>query len=113
MDEYGSLIPVNKLSSTASCYRVPGFKGTIGIIAGHSRTFCDTCSRIRITSTGMLKTCLYDNGVLNLRDTLRSGADDNKLVDSIKSAVAKRFRDGFETEAFNREQKKSMASIGG
>jgi cyclic pyranopterin phosphate synthase len=113
MNEYGSLIPVNKPSSTASCYKVPGFAGTIGIIAGHSRTFCDTCSRIRITSTGMLKTCLYDNGVLNMRDILRSGADDEKIIGSIKSVVANRFVDGFETEAFNRAQKKSMASIGG
>ncbi len=110
---YGSLIPVSKSSSTAACYNIPGFKGTVGIIAGHSRTFCDSCSRIRITSTGMLKTCLYDNGVLSLRELIRSGASDNDIINSIKGAVASRFKDGFEAETFNRDKKKSMASIGG
>jgi cyclic pyranopterin phosphate synthase len=113
MDHFGTLLPVYKTSSTASCYKIPGFKGTVGIIAGHSRTFCDTCSRIRITSTGMLKTCLYDNGVLSLRDMIRSGASDIDIINSINGAVAGRFKDGFEAEAFNRDSKKSMASIGG
>lgn len=113
VDHFGSLVPVNKASSTASCYQIPGFKGTVGIIAGHSRTFCDTCSRIRITSTGMLKTCLYDNGVLSLRDLIQSGAGDTEIINSINAAVSNRFKDGFEAEAFNKDQKKSMASIGG
>ena len=113
MDQLGSLTPVIRASSTAACYHIPGFKGTVGIIAGHSRTFCDTCSRIRITSTGILKTCLYDNGVLSLRDLLRSGTSDIDIINSIKAAVSSRFKDGFETEAFNNDRKKSMASIGG
>jgi molybdenum cofactor biosynthesis protein A len=113
MDRFGSLTPVDKASSTASCYQIPGFKGTVGIIAGHSRTFCDTCSRMRITSIGMLKTCLYDNGVLSLRDLIRSGAGDGEIINSINTAVSNRFKDGFEAEAFNLDRKKSMASIGG
>lgn len=113
LDHFGTLLPVNRSSSTASCYTIPGFKGSVGIIAGHSRTFCDTCSRIRLTSTGMLKTCLYDNGVSSLRDLIRSGATDNEIIYSIKTAVSSRFKDGFEAEAYNIDKKKSMASIGG
>ena len=113
INHFGSLLPVSRTSSTAACYKIPGFKGTIGIIAGHSRTFCSTCSRIRITSTGMLKTCLYDNGVLSLRDLIRSGAPDSGIISSIEGAVASRFKDGFEAESFNLDRKKSMASIGG
>src|SRR5687768_4908222 len=46
--------------STSYNYKLPGHKGSIGIIAASSRTFCGTCNRIRITAQGTLKTCLYD-----------------------------------------------------
>jgi cyclic pyranopterin phosphate synthase len=48
--------------TTAKEFKVPGFKGSLGIIEGSSRKFCSTCNRVRITPQGMLKVCLYDNG---------------------------------------------------
>ncbi len=50
--------------STAYHFRLPDGRGTVGVIAAYSRTFCGTCNRIRLTATGTLKTCLYDQGVL-------------------------------------------------
>lgn len=55
-------------NSTSYNYHIPGHKGNVGIIAAYSRLFCGTCNRIRITPLGILKTCLYDNGALNLKD---------------------------------------------
>lgn len=102
------------LNSTAQLFSVPGFKGKLGIIAGYSRTFCSTCNRLRLTSTGLLKTCLYDVGRVNLRDLIRSGADDEEILAAIRQAVANRHRDGFEAEDENLlKNKQSMAQIGG
>jgi molybdenum cofactor biosynthesis enzyme MoaA len=46
--------------------------GTVGIIAAYSRTFCGSCNRIRLTPEGELKTCLYEGGVLNIKDLIRA-----------------------------------------
>jgi cyclic pyranopterin phosphate synthase len=111
---------INKLAdganATAYGYGVPGHKGTIGIIAAYSRSFCGTCNRIRITAQGILKTCLYDDGVLDLRKLLRDGASDGQLQEAFRSAFRNRSKDGFEAE----EQRlshgpvsESMSTIGG
>ncbi len=111
---FGELYPENNPGSTAQLFSIPGFAGKIGIIAGYSRTFCDSCNRLRITSTGILKTCLYDRGSIDLKTLVRNGADDAKLYEAIADAVAKRHRDGFEAEEMTMNiLKQSMAQIGG
>ncbi len=108
-----------QMRSTARLFDIPGFRGEIGIIAGHSRTFCSTCSRLRITPDGTFKTCLYDHGAVNLKDMLRSGKSDKEIKTAIRDAVTKRAKDGFESQ--HRTQQKvhfsknhpSMAQIGG
>ena len=100
--------------STAKEYKVPGFRGSLGIIEGSSRNFCSTCNRVRITPQGMLKVCLYDNGVLDLRELIRAGINDEALLIKIRSCLNKRFTDGHQTESANgRAGQPSMASIGG
>lgn len=98
--------------STSMTYQVPGFKGTIGIIAAYSRTFCGTCNRIRLTPMGTLKTCLYDSGVMDVRGLMRNGATDVQLAEAFRSALSKRAKDGYEAEA-GRDVSESMATIGG
>lgn len=103
-------------ASTSYNYQVPGFKGSVGIIAAYTRTFCGTCNRIRITPQGSLKTCLYDNGVFNIRDLMRAGATDAQLADAFLDAFQNRAKDGWEAErrrGFDRPVKESMAKIGG
>jgi cyclic pyranopterin phosphate synthase len=102
-------------NSTSYNYQIPGFKGNIGIIAAFSRTFCGTCNRIRVTAQGVLKTCLYDDGVLNIKDLMRSGLTDTQIKEHLVKAFANRPKDGFEAEA-NRKQlsvSESMSTIGG
>ncbi len=103
-------------NSTAYHYQVPGYAGTIGIIAAFSRTFCGTCNRIRITAQGVLKTCLYDDGVLNIRDRMRSGCNDEALKSSLLQAFNQRPKDGFEAEKLRLSRmpaSESMSTIGG
>ena len=100
--------------STSREFSLPGHVGTVGVIEGHSRKFCATCNKIRITPEGMLKACLYDNGVLDLRQLLRNGIGDQELADSIRICLNHRYSDGHETQARNgRSGEPSMASIGG
>ena len=86
-------------NSTANHYVVPGYKGNIGVIAAFSRTFCGTCNRIRVTAQGGLKTCLYGQDVLNVKDIMRSGAADEELQKQLLKAFTTRAKDGYEAEA--------------
>jgi cyclic pyranopterin phosphate synthase len=105
---------VSALPSTAKIFTLPQYAGKIGIIEGHSRHFCRTCNKVRITPTGMLKTCLYDNGALDLRALLRSGCDDNEIRGKIIHCVHNSWADGNAAERVsNRSSEPSMAAIGG
>ena len=102
--------------STSYNYQISGHKGTIGIIAAYSRTFCGTCNRIRVTPQGALKNCLYDDGVLNIKDLMRTGASDEQIKQELLKAFNHRPLDGWEAERLRREQAgihESMATIGG
>lgn len=102
--------------STSYNYHIPGHLGNVGIIAAYSRTFCGTCNRIRLTPQGMLKTCLYDDGVLNVRDLMRSTMSDDAIAATLVNAIQHRAKDGFEAEKFRKEKMpvhESMATIGG
>ncbi len=101
-------------SGTAKLYNIPGFTGTIGIIGAYSRQFCRSCNKIRVTSQGLLKTCLYDNGTLDLRATLRDGSiTDSALVEALVQAVGEKPEDGYRAEENRQGGHASMASIGG
>jgi molybdenum cofactor biosynthesis protein A len=102
--------------STSGNYTIDGHVGTVGVIAAYSRTFCGTCNRLRITPQGLLKTCLYDTGIFNVRDLLRAGASDRDLATAFTEAIGHRARDGYEAEARrfgNAAVTESMATIGG
>lgn len=103
--------------STSVNYRVPGHKGKLGIIAAFSRTFCGTCNRIRIDSKGILKTCLYDDGVLDIKKLIRGGASDAEISNLFIRAFKQRARNGFEAERKRKQNhnpiNESMSVIGG
>lgn len=101
--------------STAYHYAVKNYKGSMGVIAAFSRTFCGSCNRIRLTARGVLKTCLYDNGKLNVKALLRSGISDEDLKAEFQRAFQSRPRDGFEAEGQGVQgaPRSSMATIGG
>jgi cyclic pyranopterin phosphate synthase len=104
-------------NATSTDYQIPGAVGYLGIIASFSRTFCGTCNRIRITPQGQLKTCLYGDGVLNIRDLMRETNNDHEIIKSaFLKAFGNRAKDGHEAEK-NRidgsSVSESMSSIGG
>ncbi len=59
----------------------------IGVIPPVTHRFCSTCSRLRITADGNLKTCLHSDINYNLKDLLRENADEDKIVQKVISAI--------------------------
>jgi molybdenum cofactor biosynthesis protein A len=101
-------------NSTSSNYQIPGFKGSFGIIAAYSRTFCGTCNRLRLTPQGQLQTCLYSDPGLDLREMLRNHFTDEEIAQKIISKVNNRHKNGFEAEKERKDKSwTSMAKIGG
>ena len=109
------MIPaIHKRGASSQVYKVRGFQGTIGLIGGYSRIFCNTCNKVRVTPYGVLKNCLYDDGSLNLRTLLRSGADDETISASIKRCIVRKPKNGFIAEKSRRKKESvSMSCIGG
>ncbi|MCF6359996.1 MAG: GTP 3',8-cyclase MoaA [Cyclobacteriaceae bacterium] len=100
--------------TTAQEYSIEGHNGKVGIIAAHTRTFCSSCNRIRVTATGQMKNCLYDDGVLNIKRMLTNGSSDQMICEAIKAGYSKKFKDGRVSEANQTEAiSESMSSIGG
>lgn len=102
-------------SSTSRNYKIENHLGTVGIIPAFTRTICNDCNRIRITSTGTFKNCLFDDGVFNLRDFMRKGASNDDLKELFLSLVKNKPENGFIAEA-NRKKgnvSESMSTIGG
>jgi len=61
----------------------PEFEGKFGLIAPYSKGFCKTCNRLRITSRGDLRLCLFGNTGVSIRHLLQDDAQKDELVDLI------------------------------
>ena len=91
MAEYRPLVEIPRSrSETARRYRFDDGVGEIGIIAPVSHPFCGHCSRIRITSDGKIRTCLFSVWDHDLYGRMRSGASDEELADFIRGVVQKK-----------------------
>lgn len=100
--------------TTARLFKINGFCGRLGIIEGNSRKFCNTCNKVRITATGVLKTCLYDSGVLDLKWMLRTGKSDEAIKNAVLNCLNNRLANGFLAEMKGQGgEQPSMATIGG
>jgi cyclic pyranopterin phosphate synthase len=71
----------------ADRYRFSDGIGEVGFISSVSEPFCSTCNRVRITSDGKLRTCLFAHEETDLRHLLRSAASDDRIRESILEAV--------------------------
>ena len=91
MAEYRPLVEIpHARSETARRYRFDDGVGEIGIIAPVSHPFCGHCSRIRITSDGKIRTCLFSAWDHDLHAQMQRGASDEDLADFIRGVVEKK-----------------------
>ena len=80
-------LPPQALSETARRYTFDDGQGEIGIIAPVSHPFCGHCSRIRLTSDGKIRTCLFSQFDHDLYGILRRGGSDDDLAAMIRRTV--------------------------
>jgi len=85
-------LPPDSLNDVARLWRVDGWRGRVGVIASMTDAFCGGCNRIRLTSDGELRNCLFGEDGWSLRDRLRAGESDEALVETIASGVGAKFR---------------------
>lgn len=94
----------------ASYWRIGGYKMPVGFIEPLHNKFCAVCNRVRLTSVGMLKPCLYSDKGVNLKRLMRDGISDADLLQTMQKIIyAKPDGHRFEVQAarFN------MSQIGG
>lgn len=84
-------------NDTSKTYEVPGFAGRVGFITSMTHNFCGSCNRLRVTSDGNLKVCLFGNAEVSLRDLLRRDNGgmpiDEEAFARIKKAGLEHFED--------------------
>lgn len=89
--QLNSFVPVEEVprqaSETARRYRFADGRGEIGIIAPVSHPFCGHCSRVRLTSDGKIRTCLFSVLEHDLAARMQAGATDAELAGFIVSVV--------------------------
>lgn len=115
-EEYGALesTHIKRGNGPAIYYQANGFKGNIGFISAVSHGFCDDCNRIRLTCDGLLKLCLHYNKGLSLKDLMRNGMTDEKLMECIMEAVySKPVSHNFNGQEESEWENKKMYQIGG
>lgn len=93
MEQASKLATLTKLekgerrSGPAKLFGIEGGKGRLGFITPMTNHFCSSCNRLRITANGMLRTCLFSDSEVNLRELLRNEAmTDSDIADVMRKA---------------------------
>ncbi len=111
-------VPANYPGEVANRWRYKDGAGEVGVIASVTQPFCGGCTRARLSAEGVLYTCLFAGGGTSLRDLLRSGADDEAVLDKIAGVWGRR-RDRYSelrtqaTPEIAARKKIEMSYIGG
>ncbi|MCW5213206.1 GTP 3',8-cyclase MoaA [Desulfobulbus sp. TB] len=118
-DRLGELIPVSRerADGPATMFRAgQGAKGKVGFISPISHQFCEHCNRLRLTSEGMLRSCLLDDQETDLRSVLRQGGSEQDIRQALVTAVRDKPK-GHQMKERLRKQGKNchgrMSRIGG
>ena len=111
-NNFGKLIPIDKkisLQGPAKYFKPKNFIGEIGFIDALEHKFCANCNRIRLTAEGFLKTCLSSDTGLDVKNLLRSSANDDKILEKIRGAIYLKPKEHF----FDGATKFQMYQVGG
>jgi cyclic pyranopterin phosphate synthase len=114
MAEYRPLVEISRgQSETARRYRFDDGLGEVGIIAPVSHPFCGHCSRIRITSDGKIRTCLFSIVDHDLHELMRRGATDDQLTEFVRDVVGRKEERHHIGESDFVRASRTMVHIGG
>jgi len=108
------LVPIgNHGTQPADRFQFEDGNGEIGFISSVSEPFCGQCNRVRITSDGKLRTCLFSIAETDLRGPMRDGAADTELVRIIREAILKKEAGHSINQPDFERPARSMSQIGG
>jgi GTP 3',8-cyclase len=100
-------------SATARVFGFADGRGEIGFVNPVSEPFCSDCNRIRLTSDGKLRTCLFSLHETDLREPMRAGATDAELEEEIRTAVWRKELKHRINEPGFVQPTRTMSAIGG
>ncbi len=106
-------LPANHASETARRFTFDDGRGEIGIIAPVSRPFCGHCSRVRLTSDGKVRTCLFSQSDHDLLGLMRRGGSDADMAAWIRGVVMHKEARHHIGEPGFLKPSRSMVHIGG
>jgi len=108
------LTPVRVRKNGPSRYfRLKGAHGVIGFISAISHHFCEDCNRLRMTSDGKLRPCLFSETEIDLKPALRGGGSDGEVGRLLKLAIEVKPEGHNINERHDLKFLKSMSQIGG
>jgi cyclic pyranopterin phosphate synthase len=105
--------PANHKSETAKRWIFPDGRGEIGIVAPVSEPFCGHCNRIRLTSDGQIRTCLFSVVEHDLKGLLRGGASDGTIREWLRNVVGQKEARHHIGEPEFKQPERTMSCIGG
>lgn len=100
-------------SGPARMFHFPDSPGHIGVIPAVSEHFCGECNRMRITSDGRIRPCLFSTEEIDLRTALRRKASDAELEEILRNAACAKPERHHIGEKDFRQGKRRMHGIGG
>jgi cyclic pyranopterin phosphate synthase len=100
------------LSGPSRNYQIEGAVGALGIITPISSHFCRECNRIRVTSSGMARGCLFDNEEYDLRTIVRN-RDRAALAEALREIVGRKGGKGFMSREDSARKPFDMSKVGG
>jgi len=100
-------------SAPSEPFLVDGGPAKVGIIASVSAPFCAACDRVRLTSDGQVRNCLFARGEVDLRSPLRDGASGPELAAVIQAEMGHKARGYGIDEPDFVQPRRPMSSIGG
>ncbi|MEC5425130.1 GTP 3',8-cyclase MoaA [Virgibacillus sp. C22-A2] len=106
----------NYYGEVASRYRYKDGGGEIGVISSVTDSFCDTCTRIRLSADGKLYTCLFASDGFNIKEKLRDGLTNGQLDEELTAlwgARKDRYSDERAEKKDTKRKKIEMSYIGG
>jgi cyclic pyranopterin phosphate synthase len=106
-------LPANHVSETARRFTFEDGLGEIGIIAPVSRPFCGHCSRVRLTSDGKVRTCLFSQSDHDLLGLMHRGASDEEMAAWLRAVVMRKEARHHIGEPGFLKPSRSMVHIGG
>ncbi len=115
LERVGPLTPVppDQWDGPSKRFKIEGAIGEIGLIGAVSSHFCSDCNRLRLTPDGKIRTCLFSDEEIDVREILRKGGSDQNLKERLLDALrTKPERHHINSHQFKKCQR-NMSAIGG